>query len=118
MSTPIDPNIKIGIAEEDAIVHKGMSQRLVGKLIYLSHTRSSIAYVESVISQFMHSPKKVHLRAAHRVLQYLKGTPRKGILFRRSGGLMLEAYRDAKYVGSLIDRRSTTRYCTFLGGNM
>ncbi|RDX66852.1 hypothetical protein CR513_54343, partial [Mucuna pruriens] len=31
-----------------------MYQRLVGKLIYLAHTRPNIAYSISVISQFMH----------------------------------------------------------------
>lgn len=31
---------------------------------------------------------------------------------------MLEAYADADYAGSIVDRRSTTRYCTFLGGNL
>ena len=63
VSTPMDPNIKLGIAEEDAMVNKEMYQRLVGKLIYLSHTRPDIAYAVSVISQFMHSPKEVHLQA-------------------------------------------------------
>jgi hypothetical protein len=33
VSTPIDSNIKLGIAEGDAMVDKGMYQRLVGKLI-------------------------------------------------------------------------------------
>lgn len=32
--------------------------------------------------------------------------------------LMLQAYIDVDYPGSLIDRRSTSRYCTFLGGNL
>jgi hypothetical protein len=77
-----------------------------------------IAYAVSVISQFMHSPKKVHLQAAHRVLQYLKGTPRKGILFKRNEGLVLEAYMDANYARSIVDWRSTSGYCTFLGGNL
>ena len=66
----------------------------------------------------MHSPKEVHLNAAYQVLQYLKGTPGKGILFKRNGGLVLEAYTDADYVGSIVDRRSTSGYCTFLGGNL
>ena len=52
------------------------------------------------------------------MLQYLKGTPGKGILFKRNGGLVLEAYTDADYAGSIIDRRSTSRYCTFLDGNL
>jgi hypothetical protein len=117
-STPIDPNLRLGQAEEDAAVDREMYQHLVGRLIYLSHTRPDIAYAVSVISQFMHSPKEVHLQAAHRVLQYLKGTPGKGILFKRNGGLVLEAYTDADYAGSIVDRRSTSRYCTFLGGNL
>jgi hypothetical protein len=106
------------MAEEDAAVDREMYQRLVGRLIYLSHTRPDIAYAVSVISQFMHSPKEVHLQAAHRVLQYLKGTPGKGILFKRKGDLVLEAYTDADYAGSIVDRRSTSGYCTFLGGNL
>lgn len=64
-SIPIDPKLRLGKVEEDVAVDKEMYQRLVGRLIYLSHTRLDIAYVVSVISQFMHSPKVVHLQAAH-----------------------------------------------------
>ena len=56
----------------------------------------------------MHSPKEAHPRAAYQVLQYLKGTSGKGILFKRNGGLVLEAYTDADFAGSIIDRRSTS----------
>ena len=117
-STPIDPNIKLGSAEEDIAVDKEMYQRLVGRLIYLSHTRPDIAFVVSLISQFMHQPKEAHLQAALRIVQYLKGTPGKGILFTRNKSVSLEAYTDADYAGSVVDRRSTTGYCTFLGGNL
>ncbi|KAE8675841.1 hypothetical protein F3Y22_tig00111640pilonHSYRG00005 [Hibiscus syriacus] len=34
------------------------------------------------------------------------------------GNLTLEAYTDADYVGSIIDRRSTSGYCTFFEGNL
>ena len=117
-STPIDPNLRLGDVENDATVDKEMYQRLVGRLIYVSHTQSYIAYVVSVISQFMHSPKEAQLQATYRVLQYLKRTPCKSILFKRNGVLVLEAYTDANYVGSSIDRKSTFGYCTFLGGNL
>ena len=66
----------------------------------------------------MHNPKEIHLQAVYRILHYLKANPGKGIIFRRNEGVVLEAYTDADYAGSPIDRRSTSGYCTFLGGNL
>ena len=43
--------------DEGATTDKGQYQRLVGKLIYLAHTRPDIAYGVSVVSKFMHNPK-------------------------------------------------------------
>ena len=60
-NTPIYPNHKLGEAKEDTVVDREMYQNLVGRLIYLSHTRSDIAYAMSVISQFMHNSKEIHL---------------------------------------------------------
>ena len=50
------------------MVGREMYQHLVGRLIYLSHTRLNIAYVVSVISQFMHNSKEVYLQVANCVL--------------------------------------------------
>ena len=72
-STPVDPNIKLGSAEEDIVVDKEMYQRLVGRLIYLSHTRPDIAFAVSLVSQFMHQPKEAHLQAALRIVQQEEG---------------------------------------------
>lgn len=116
--TPMDPNQKLRESKEELTVDKGMYQRLVGKLIYLAHTRPDIAYSVSVISQFMHDPRESHLQAAYRVLHYLKGNPGRGILFKKNDALSIEVYTDADYAGSLVDRRSTTGYCTLLGGNL
>lgn len=59
-STPIDLNMKLGTTEEDVAVDREMFQHLTGRLINLT-PRLDISYVVSVISQFMHSPKEVHL---------------------------------------------------------
>ncbi|KAL6326856.1 hypothetical protein AAG906_012131 [Vitis piasezkii] len=40
-------------------------QRLVGKLIYLSHSWLDIAFAVSVVSQFMHAPYEEHLEAVY-----------------------------------------------------
>ena len=115
-STPIEPNHKLGKAKDDVDVDKEMYQRFVGRLIYLSHTKPDIAHVVSVISQFMHNPKEVHLHATYRVLHYFKGTLGKGIFFKKNVGLILKAYMDVDYARSIVEKRSTTKYCTFLVG--
>jgi len=115
---PIEQNHRIGNDEENPKVEKTQYQRLVGKLIYLSHTRPDIAYVVSVVSQFMHDPREIHLQAVNRIIQYLKASPGKGLLFKKGENISMKIYTDVDYAGSIVDRRSTTRYCMFLGGNL
>ena len=117
-TTPLDINAKIGKEDDGAVVDKAFYQRLIGKLIYLNHTRPDISYAVSLLSQYMSEPHEVHLRAAYRILSYLKYTVGQGLLFTREGGLSLEAYTDSDWAGSVIDRRSTSGYCTFLGGSL
>ena len=69
---PVDPNQKLGEVSNGVPVDKGRYQRLVGKLIYLSHTRPDIAFAVSAVSQYMHSPYVEHLEAVHKILRYLK----------------------------------------------
>ena len=99
-------------------IDKHQYQRLVGRLIYLSHTRPDIAYAVSVVSRYMHDPRSGHMNAANRILRYLKGCPGKGILFSANGHLKIEGYTDADWAGCLDDRRSTSGYCMFVGGNL
>ncbi|RDX73942.1 putative mitochondrial protein, partial [Mucuna pruriens] len=79
------------------VQEKSQYQRLVGKLIYLSYTRSDIVYVVSVVSQFMHNPRERHLQEVKRILQYLKASLGKELLFRKEGTLSMEIYTDADY---------------------
>lgn len=116
--TPIEPNLKLRPASPEEMVDKERYQRLVGRLIYLSHTRPDIAFAVSMVSQFMHSPNQGHFDAVYRILRYLKGTPGKGILYEDRGHLQVEVFTDADWAGSVVDRRSTSGYCTYVGGNL
>jgi len=62
----------------------------------------------------MHQPVDIHLQFALRIVQYLKGAPGKGLLFKQNGNVNLEIYTNDDCVGSIVDRRSTTLYCTSL----
>lgn len=116
--TPIDPNQKLGDTKDGNLVNTTRYQKLVGKLIYLSHTRPDIAFAVSIVSQFMHSPYEVHLEAVYRILRYLKSTPGKGLFFKKSEQKTIEAYTNADWACSVIDRRSTSGYCTYIWGNL
>ncbi|CAL2236828.1 unnamed protein product [Prunus armeniaca] len=94
--------------------NKERYQRLVGKLIYLAHTRPDIAYAVSVVSQFMHSPSEDHMGAVMRILRYLKVTPDKGLMFCKYGHTGVEGYTDADWAGSITDRRFASEYFNLL----
>lgn len=118
IGAPIEQNHRIGNDEESPKVEKTQYQRLVGKLIYLSHTKPDTAFAVSVVSQFMHDLRERYLQVVNRIIQYLKSSPGKGLLFKKEKRLSMKVYTDADYARSIVDKRSTTGYCMFLGGNL
>ncbi|KAL6272266.1 hypothetical protein ACE6H2_022958 [Prunus campanulata] len=118
IDTPSEQNHKLGLYPNQAPTDKERYQRLVGKLIYLAHTRPDIAYAVSVVSQFMHSPSEDHMGAVTRILRYLKEALGKGLMFSKYGHTDVEGYTDADWAGSTTNRRSTFGYFMFVGGNL
>lgn len=93
--TPIVQNHGLKEHPNQTPTNKERYQRLVGKLIYLSHTRPDIAYAENLVSHFMQNPSEDHMNAVIRILQYLKASPGKGIIFRKHNHLDIAGYTDA-----------------------
>ena len=88
-------------------------RRLVGKLNYLTVTRSDIPYSVSVLSQYMSSPSISHWTTVEHILCYLKEASGRGMLYKKYGHTRIECFSDADWVGSKEDRRSTLGYCVF-----
>ncbi|XP_043697037.1 secreted RxLR effector protein 161-like [Telopea speciosissima] len=114
----MDPHVKFGAFDDKEFGDIHQYQRLVGKLIYLTVTRPDISFVVGVVSQFMQNPKQVLWDAACRILRYLKSAPGKGLVYCRHGHTNVVGFFDADWAVSDGDRRSTTGYCTFFGGNL
>ncbi|KAB2595517.1 hypothetical protein D8674_030967 [Pyrus ussuriensis x Pyrus communis] len=86
--------------------------------IEVARSCDDIAYVVSVVSQFMHSPSEDHMAAVMRILSYLKGAPRKGLIFRKHRHMEVKGYIDADWARNITDRRSTSGYFTFVAGKL
>lgn len=110
---PSETNSKIDECNDEERVDLTVFRQMVGSLRYLCNNMPYICYSVSVISKFMHDPRKTHMIAAKRILRYVKGTKEYGLLFPnrstcdRSG---LIRYSDSDWCGDITDRRSTSDY--------
>ena len=84
---------------------------MIGCLMYLTTTRPDILNVVSILSRFIHCASEMHLKAAKRVIRYVKGTCDFGIKFTRSKEFELVGFLDSDWGGSIDDMRRTSGYC-------
>ena len=85
VDTPMDPNVKLIPSQKELLRDPGRYRRLVGKLNYLTITRSDISFPASVVSQFLQLPCDSHWDVVVRILCYIKGTPSQGVLYENRG---------------------------------
>ena len=112
-STPMNLNEKFSVNDETEMANAIVYRSLIGRLIYLTHSRLDITYAVGSLSRFMHKPSKHHLGAARRILRYLGGSKEYGIWFRKNDKFCL--YTDSDWAGSVDDRRSTSGHCFLIG---
>ena len=118
VSTPM--NQKEKLSKEDGIdkVDEGYYRSLIGCLMYLTATRSDILFAVSLLSRFMHCASEMHLKAARRVLRYIKGTADYGVKFGSCQNFKLCGFSDSDWAGSIDDMKSTSGYCFSLGSGV
>ncbi|XP_019241462.1 PREDICTED: uncharacterized protein LOC109221428 [Nicotiana attenuata] len=117
LTSPLDPTIKLKAKQGTPLSDPTFYRKLIGKLNFLTNTRLDIAYGVQHLSQFMQDPREPHLKAAYRMLRYLKGDPTLGLYFRNEGDLSLTAYCDSDWAACPDSRRSVSGYIVFLGGS-
>ena len=58
------------------------------------------------------------MEAVTRIPKHLKSSPGKMLMFSKNDHLEVEGYTDADWAGNISDRKSTSGYFTFVGGNL
>ena len=86
--------------------------------MYLTNRRHDIYFVVNTLSRYMVETQHVHLVSAKHVMRYLKGTLEYGLIYAADSELILYAYTDLYWVGSVEDRKRTYGCCFSLGSGV
>ena len=81
----------------DATMYRQMSC----SLMYLTNTRLDICFAVNTL-------RHIHLMVAKHAVRHLKGTVDYGLKYEVNKKINLEGYVDSYWVGSAIDRKSTS----------
>jgi len=69
-SPPLEANANLALTDGSSLPDATLYRQLVGSLIYLTVTRSNIAHVVHVVSQFLATPHITHYAIVLRILRY------------------------------------------------
>lgn len=65
-------------------------------------------YAANFVRQFMHDTINEHLKAALRILKYMKVAPGQSLYFRKNKNRDIQVFRYADWAGSKADMQSTS----------
>jgi histone deacetylase 1/2 len=119
-STPLSASEKLSRHEGEALSAEDSTRyrSIVGALQYLTLTRPDLSYAVNKVCQFLHAPTTLHWTAVKRIMRYVKHSVGLGLHIQKSSSMMLSAFSDADWAGSIDDRRSTGGFAIFLGANL
>ena len=112
---PMKPRITLSATDGEVLEDVTHYMHLVGRLLYLTITRPDITFVVHASSQFLQTPRDVHLQVVRHLLRYIKGQSGLGLHYPSSSTTNLRAFSDADWGTCTDTRRSITGYCVFLG---
>ncbi|GJQ91434.1 putative ribonuclease H-like domain-containing protein [Tanacetum coccineum] len=117
-STPMEAQ-KLLLKDEDGEeVDVYLYRSMIGSLMYLTSLRPNIMFVVCSCARYQVNPKVSHLYVVKRIFRYLKCQPKLGLWYPKGSPFDLVAYTDSDYAGAILDRKSITGDCQFLGSRL
>jgi len=78
-TTPMSTNCYLGVDEAGPEIDQTKYRGLISSLLYLTTSRPNIMFVVCLCARFQSCSKESYLKAAKRILKYLKGTTSMGL---------------------------------------
>jgi hypothetical protein len=115
LSMPMSTSITLDTDEDGEPVDQKEYKSMIGSLLYLTATRPDIYFVVCLCARFQASPRISHRKVVKRIMRYLRFTPEFGLWYSSSFVLLLCGYSDAAFASCLLECKSTSGTCQFLG---
>ena len=116
--TPMSATTTLDKDEDGKSVDTKLYWGMNGSLLYLIASRPDIMFSVCLCAQFQSNPKESHVKAVKQIMRYLKGTIGFGLLYPKSSSFYLISYSGVDFVGSKLDRKSTSGTCHLLGHSL
>ncbi|XP_051145340.1 uncharacterized mitochondrial protein AtMg00810-like [Andrographis paniculata] len=116
--TPLGQQDKLSKDDDGKTVDQKLYKSIIGSLLYLTVSRPDISFSVGVCARFQSTPKESHLKAAKRILKYVKGIEELGLWYSNRSDLDLIGFTDSDWAGCYDDRKSTTIGCFYIGDNI
>ena len=109
---------KLNVDSSRVEVSPTLYRSIIGSLLYLTASRSDIAFSVGVCARYQAAPKESHLTAVKRIIWYINGTPDYGLWYSKDSNACLTVYLDADWASSVDNRTSTSGGCFYLAKNL
>ncbi|XP_019418520.1 PREDICTED: uncharacterized protein LOC109329296 [Lupinus angustifolius] len=118
-STPMEYTGKLISTESGVPLNDPTAyRRLIGKMLYLTHSRPDISLCVGHLSQYVPKPTNLHYEATKRVLRCLKGSISIGIFFSACCDFRVRGYTGSDWAGCPDSKKYVSGYCFYLGNTL
>ena len=94
---------KLNVDSFEVEMSQTLYRSIIGSLLYLTASRSDIAFSVGVCARYQAAPKESHLTAVKRIIGYVNGTLDYGLWYSKDFNACLVGYLDADWAGSVDD---------------
>jgi hypothetical protein len=116
--TPMGTDGHVDLNKGGNSVEQKAYRSMIGSLLSLCASRPDIILSVCMSARYQSDPRECHLVAVKRILRYLVATSCFRIWYPKGSTFDLIGYADSDYAGFMVDRKSISGTCQFLGRSL